>query len=54
MENGPRIALQKKDGGFGQPIPGSLISTTRASVEDVEQQVNSSAYLDRWSIPSLN
>ena len=47
MENGPRTALRKKDGSFGQPIPGGLISTTRTSAEDVEQQVNSTACLDR-------
>jgi hypothetical protein len=47
VENGPRTALQKKDGSFGQPIPGSLISTTRTSAEDVKQQVNSTVCLDR-------
>jgi hypothetical protein len=47
VENEPRIALQKKDGSFGQPIPGSLISKTRTSAEDIEQQVNSTTCLDR-------
>jgi hypothetical protein len=54
VENEPRIVLQKKDGTVGQPIPGSLISTTRTSAEDIEEQVNHTACVDRWSIPSLN
>ena len=47
MENGPRIVLQKKDASVGQPIPGSLISTTRTSAEEIEQQINRTACLDR-------
>jgi hypothetical protein len=47
VENEPRIALQKKDGSVGQPIPGRLISTTRTSAEGIEQQVNRTACLDR-------
>jgi len=42
-----RTALQKKDGSFGQPIHGSLISTTRTSAEDIEQRANGTACLDR-------